>query len=171
MALKEIEVRGEIRTTVEYLVQLLETEEFIENTIDTAWLDGLIQEKSVVVEKPDHLTVVSAAIFKAFQHIEEKTNELKDSFTKGQVSTASITDINFFYTEVAYKDVKYPFQVERIASDIYRLTIAGNTIEARVTQSASGNLLASFGGETHRIFGMEEPLGLRLVLDGVTILM
>jgi len=171
LALKEIEVRGEIRTTVEYLVQLLETEEFIENTIDTAWLDGLIQEKSVVVEKPDHLTVVSAAIFKAFQHIEEKTNELKDSFTKGQVSTASITDINFFYTEVAYKDVKYPFQVERIASDIYRLTIAGNTIEARVTQSASGNLLASFGGETHRIFGMEEPLGLRLVLDGVTILM
>jgi acetyl-CoA carboxylase/biotin carboxylase 1 len=26
-------------------------------------------------------------------------------------------------------------------------------------------------GETHRIFGMDEPLGLRLVLDGVTVLM
>ena len=45
LALKEIEVRGEIRTTVEYLVQLLETDEFKQNTIDTSWLDGLIKEK------------------------------------------------------------------------------------------------------------------------------
>jgi acetyl-CoA carboxylase/biotin carboxylase 1 len=50
LALKEIEVRGEIRTTVEYLVQLLETKEFIENTIDTSWLDGIIKEKSVQIE-------------------------------------------------------------------------------------------------------------------------
>jgi len=44
---QEIEVRGDIRTTVEYLVQLLETPAFKENTIDTSWLDGLIREKSV----------------------------------------------------------------------------------------------------------------------------
>jgi acetyl-CoA carboxylase / biotin carboxylase 1 len=69
LALKEIEVRGEIRTTVEYLVQLLETKAFIENTIDTSWLDGLIKEKSVKIEVPDHLTVTSAAIFRAFQHV------------------------------------------------------------------------------------------------------
>merc|ERR1712127_886279 len=57
------------------------------------------------------------------------------------------------------------------AKDIYRLTINGNSIDARVTQTAEGALLATFGGETHRIFGMEEALGLRLVLDGSTILM
>ena len=90
---------------------------------------------------------------------------------KGQVSTSGIPGINSFNTEVAYKDVKYPFHVERLANDIYRLTISGNVIDARVTETAEGALLATFGGETHRIFGMEEPLGLRLVLDGVTILM
>ena len=74
LALKEIEVRGEIRTTVEYLVQLLETKEFIENTIDTSWLDGLIREKAVKVEMPDDLTVVSAGIFKAFQHVKVRFN-------------------------------------------------------------------------------------------------
>lgn len=41
----ENKVQGEIRTTVEYLVQLLETGEFKENNIDTSWLDGLIREK------------------------------------------------------------------------------------------------------------------------------
>jgi acetyl-CoA carboxylase/biotin carboxylase 1 len=61
--------------------------------------------------------------------------------------------------------------VERLADDVYRLTLGNNQIEARVTETAEGALLATFGGETHRIFGMDEPLGLRLVLDGNTILM
>lgn len=69
LALKEIEVRGEIRTTVEYLVELLETDDFIENKIDTSWLDGIIKEKSIQVGQPDDLTVTAAAIFRAFQHV------------------------------------------------------------------------------------------------------
>jgi acetyl-CoA carboxylase/biotin carboxylase 1 len=171
LALKEIEVRGEIRTTVEYLVQLLETKEFIDNTIDTSWLDGLIKEKTVKVEKPDHLTVTSAAVFKAFQHVQDQTKEVEEALTKGQVSTSGIPTINSFNVEIAYKDVKYPFHVERLANDIYRLSCAGSIIDARVTNTAEGAILATFGGEIHRIFGMDEPLGLRLVLDGVTILM
>jgi len=48
LALKEIKVRGKIRTTVEYLVELLETGAFKENTIDTSWLDGIIWDKSCI---------------------------------------------------------------------------------------------------------------------------
>ena len=79
--------------------------------------------------------------------------------------------MNAFNIEVAYKDIKYPFHVVRLAEDVYRLSVGDSVIEARVTETAEGALLATFGGETHRIFGMDEPLGLRLVLDGVTILM
>jgi acetyl-CoA carboxylase/biotin carboxylase 1 len=134
LALKEIEVRGEIRTTVEYLVQLLETKEFVENTIDTSWLDGLIQEKSVQVEKPEHLTVVSAAIFKAYQHVEDQTAEIMQSFEKGQVSTSSIPGLNSFTLEVAFKDVRYNFHVERLAEDVYRFNLGSNGIDVRVTR-------------------------------------
>lgn len=45
LALKELSIRGDFRTTVEYLIKLLETEDFIENRFDTAWLDKLIMEK------------------------------------------------------------------------------------------------------------------------------
>jgi len=171
LALKEIEVRGEIRTTVEYLVQLLETKEFIDNTIDTAWLDGLIKEKSVQIKTPPHLVVTSAAVFRAFQHVSTQTEEVKESLRKGQVSTSGIPGINSFDMEIAFEDTKYSFHVDRTSADVYHLTLNGNVIEARVTQTAEGGLLATFGGVTHRILGMEEPLGLRLVLDGVTILM
>jgi len=170
-ALKEIEVRGEIRTTVEYLVQLLETPEFKSNSIDTAWLDGLIKEKSVYVEKPPHLVVMSAAVLKAFEHVKDETAAMVESFEKGQVGIGGIAGINNFNLEIAYKDIRYTFRVERTAADAYRFTINGHSIDARVTLNAEGALLANFGGETHRIFGRDEPLGLRLVLDGVTVLM
>ena len=171
LALKEIEVRGEIRTTVEYLVELLETPEFKENTIDTSWLDGIIKEKSVQIERPPHLTVLSAAIFRAYEHVQELSSELIDSFTKGQVATGTIPQINDFPVEIAYQDTKYEFQVSRAGNDIYRFTLNGVVYDVRVIKTAEGALLASFGGETHRILGQEEPLGLRLNLDGATILM
>ena len=171
LALKEIEVRGEIRTTVEYLVQLLETKKFKENTIDTAWLDGIIREKSVSVQQPPHLVVASAAIMKAHEHVKNASEEVKESFRKGQVSTSGIPGINSFDLEIAYQDTKYPFHIDRISNDVYRLTLNGISFDAQITVTAEGALLATFGGETHRIFGMDEPLGLRLSVDGVTILM
>lgn len=45
VALKELSIRGDFRTTVEYLINLLETERFQNNDIDTGWLDHLIAEK------------------------------------------------------------------------------------------------------------------------------
>ncbi|KAL3817779.1 hypothetical protein ACHAXA_002423 [Cyclostephanos tholiformis] len=171
LALKEMEVRGDIRNSVEYLVKLLETEDFKQNTIDTSWLDGLIKEKTVSVEMPPHLLVVGAAVFKASEHVKKTTEQVKESFRKGQLSTSDIPGINSFNIEVAYLDTKYPFHVERVSPDVYRFTLAGNVIDVEVTTTAEGALLATFGGEKHRIFGMDEPLGLRLSLDGNTILM
>lgn len=48
VALKELSIRGDFRTTVEYLIKLLETQSFQHNTIDTGWLDRLISEKMQV---------------------------------------------------------------------------------------------------------------------------
>ena len=45
VALKEISSRGDFRTTVEYLIKLLEAEAFEKNTFNTGWLDMLIRSK------------------------------------------------------------------------------------------------------------------------------
>ncbi|ESO82117.1 hypothetical protein LOTGIDRAFT_176308, partial [Lottia gigantea] len=52
IALKELSIRGDFRTTVEYLIKLLETDAYQQNYITTGWLDRLIAEK-VQAEKPD----------------------------------------------------------------------------------------------------------------------
>ena len=51
LALKELSIRGDFRTTVEFLVTLLETEQFHSNQINTGWLDQLIAEKVGGAEK------------------------------------------------------------------------------------------------------------------------
>lgn len=58
VALKELSIRGDFRTTVEYLITLLETESFQQNNIDTAWLDLLIAER-IRSDKPDVLLAVT----------------------------------------------------------------------------------------------------------------
>jgi len=45
IALKELSIRGDFRTTVEYLIKLLETPSFQDNSFNTGWLDKLIAEK------------------------------------------------------------------------------------------------------------------------------
>ncbi|GMH72279.1 hypothetical protein TrLO_g4355 [Triparma laevis f. longispina] len=171
LALKEIEVRGEIRTTVEYLVELLETEEFKQNTIDTSWLDGILKEKSVSVTQPPHLVVTSAAIYRAFQHINKVSFDIKESLTKGQTSLSDVNNMNSFPVEIAYLDTKYNFDVTRLSPDVLNLAINGQNVQVKIRENPDGSLVANFGGEPHRIVGMDEPLGLRLSLDGVTILM
>lgn len=55
LALKEISIRGDFRTTVEYLVQLLEHEYFSKNIIDTGWLDYLISKQVQVSNRPGYI--------------------------------------------------------------------------------------------------------------------
>lgn len=77
IALKELSIRGDFRTTVEYLITLLETDSFQQNKIDTAWLDILIADR-VQSEKPDTilgvvcgaLHVADQAILNAFQNFQ-----------------------------------------------------------------------------------------------------
>jgi len=171
LALKEVEVRGEIRTTVEYLVELLEMEAFKKNTIDTSWLDGLIREKSVVIDIEPHSVVVSAVITRAFEYFNKKSAEFVGMLEKGQLLLTGLNAVNKFNTEVVFEGTKYKFAVERTSSDTYILTINGQQIGVSVRQQPDGSLIAKYGGETHTMFGQEEALGLRLRLDGKTILL
>ncbi len=50
LALKELSIKGDFRTTVEYLVTLLETDDFNNNTIDTGWLDQMIRREVKVCD-------------------------------------------------------------------------------------------------------------------------
>lgn len=82
IALKELSIRGDFRTTVEYLITLLETKSFQENSIDTAWLDVLIAER-MQAEKPDVLLgVISGALHVADRNISNSFGNFQQSLER-----------------------------------------------------------------------------------------
>jgi len=85
VALKELSIRGDFRTTTEYLIKLLEFKAFEENTITTGWLDTLITER-LTAERPDTtLAVICGAITKAQLQFDSCVSEFKAVLQKGQV--------------------------------------------------------------------------------------
>jgi len=171
LALKSVEIRGVIRNPVEYLVELLETDEFKENRIDTGWLDGILKAKSVSVPMNTPRLVLAAVIFRAHAAIKEKTAELCASMAKGQLSTATVKDLVRFPSVITYEGLKYDFSIAKSGPETFALQINGQTVTAKVREQPDGTLLAAFGGATRKVFGAEEPLGLRIICDGVTCLM
>ena len=84
VALKELSIRGDFRTTVEYLIKLLETPAFEDNTITTGWLDELISATSLLPSVPiPMLAALSGAVTKAHLASEECIAEYRKGSREG----------------------------------------------------------------------------------------
>ncbi|KAK7068522.1 hypothetical protein SK128_027163 [Halocaridina rubra] len=106
IALKELSIRGDFRTTVEYLITLLETDKFQENTIDTGWLDQLIAAQ-VKGKKPDTMmAVICASVLIADSTVQDAVNHFQSSLEKGQVlplkSLSNEVDVDLISDGVKY---------------------------------------------------------------------
>ena len=128
LALKGMVVRGEIRTAVEYLVQLLETEDFKSNNIDTSWLDGIIKEKSIAMKEDPHTIVASAVLYRAFRMVQAEEAAFKEFWQKGQTATQGVERLTEFPMEITYQDIKYSFTEKRRGPDSLLLSLGGEDV-------------------------------------------
>ncbi|KAJ7623271.1 acetyl CoA carboxylase [Roridomyces roridus] len=159
VALKELSIRGDFRTTVEYLIKLLELEAFRNNTITTGWLDSLISSK-LTAERPDAtLAVVCGAVTKAFLASEACWTEYKQ-----------ILDKTVFGVEFIYENVRYSFTVARSSMHAWTLYLNGGSTMIGARPLADGGLLVSLDGRSHSIYWREEVGAMRLMVDAKTCL-
>ncbi|KAI8377671.1 acetyl-CoA carboxylase [Radiomyces spectabilis] len=170
IALKELSIRGDFRTTVEYIIRLLETPDFEENTINTGWLDMLISKK-LTAERPDTmLAVFCGAVTKAHSMSVECWQQYKLSLEKGQVpSKESLKTV--FSVDFIYENVRYNFTVTRSAPGIYTLYLNGTKTQVGIRDLSDGGLLVSLGGKSHTTYSREEVQATRLMIDGKTCLL
>lgn len=170
VALKELSIRGDFRTTVEYLIKLLETPAFEDNTITTGWLDELISKK-LTAERPDPMiAVVCGAVTRA--HIASDTcmTEYKTSLEKGQVPSKDMLK-TVFPIDFIYEGQRYKFTATRSSLDSYTLFINGSRCSVGVRALADGGLLVLLGGKSHSIYWKEEVGATRVSVDGKTCLL
>ncbi|PHJ25261.1 acetyl- carboxylase acc1 [Cystoisospora suis] len=172
LGLKRVDVRGEIRTPLEYLVRLLENEDFIENRIDTAWLDGLIKQRKSVEKQVDQAHVVLAAVlFRGIKAIKDKEQRVLAALQRGQRYIHGLPSLHRVNQEITYQDQRFKFTVTRTGPQLYRLQLNKQSVECGVREQADGSFIVLFpNARSHKFNGREEPLGLRLQVDGTTVL-
>lgn len=170
VALKELSIRGDFRTTVEYLIKLLETPAFENNKITTGWLDELIS-KQLTAERPDpYLAVICGAVTKAHILSEEGIKEFRSSLEKGQAPTRDVLK-SIFALDFIYEKHRYKFTATRSAEDAYTLFINGSRVDVGVRALSDGGLLVSVGGKSHNVYWKEEVGATRLSVDSKTCLL
>ncbi|XP_028335696.1 acetyl-CoA carboxylase 2 isoform X2 [Physeter macrocephalus] len=167
VALKELSIRGDFRTTVEYLTNLLETESFQNNDIDTSWLDNLIAEK-VQAEKPDiMLGVVCGALNVADSMFRTCMTDFLHSLERGQVLPADSL-LNIVDVELIYGGVKYILKVARQSPTMFVLIMNGCHIEIDAHRLNDGGLLLSYSGSSYTTYLKEEVDSYRITIGNKT---
>ncbi|KAK3331762.1 acetyl-CoA carboxylase [Cercophora scortea] len=170
VALKELSIRGDFRTTVEYLIKLLETEAFEDNTITTGWLDELISNK-LTAERPDTmLAVVCGAVTKGHIASESCMAEFRAGLEKGQVPSKDILK-TVFPIDFIYEGHRYKFTVTRSSADSYHLFINGSKCTVGVRALSDGGLLVLLNGRSHNVYWKEEVAATRISVDSKTCLL
>jgi len=167
MALRELSIRGDIRTTVEYLAHMLEEPDFRSNAINTSWLDTRIGAK-VRTAKPDSLlTAMLGAVCRAHATFSKRTHDYVGHLERGQYPPPSLTSVDD-NVELIYDSVKYSLHTSLSGPSTVTLACNGSWVQADFHPLADGGLLVSMGGRAHLVYAKEESGGLRLVLDGAT---
>ncbi|OCT94491.1 hypothetical protein XELAEV_18012163mg [Xenopus laevis] len=167
LALKELSIRGDFRTTVEYLIKLLETESFQHNRIDTGWLDRLISEK-VQAERPDAmLGVVCGALHVADVNFRNSVSNFLHSLERGQVLLAH-TLLNTVDVELIYEGEKYVLKVTRQSPNSYVVIMNNSCVEVDVHRLSDGGLLLSYDGSSYTTYMKEEVDRYRITIGNKT---
>ncbi|XP_014612049.1 PREDICTED: acetyl-CoA carboxylase isoform X3 [Polistes canadensis] len=167
IALKELSIRGDFRTTVEYLITLLETESFQQNTIDTSWLDVLIAER-VKSDKPDVLLAVTCgAIHIADRTITAAFTGFQTSLEKGQVQGSNDLN-NFVDVELVNDGYKYKVEAAKSGPNSYFLVLNSSYKEVEIHRLSDGGLLLSMDGASYTTYMKEEVDRYRIIIGNQT---
>ncbi|GFP84525.1 acetyl-coa carboxylase 1 [Phtheirospermum japonicum] len=94
LGLKEIQIRGEIRTNVDYTIDLLHALDYKENKIHTGWLDSRIAMRVRAERPPWYLSVVGGALYKAAASSAATVSEYVGYLEKGQIPPKHISLVN-----------------------------------------------------------------------------
>uniref|UniRef100_A0A0D6R0K3 Uncharacterized protein n=1 Tax=Araucaria cunninghamii TaxID=56994 RepID=A0A0D6R0K3_ARACU len=170
LGLKEIHIRGEIRTNVDYTVDLLHAPEYRDNKIHTGWLDSRIAMRVRGERPPWYISVVGGALYKASTMSAARVSEYIGYLEKGQIPPKNISLVNSIVS-LNIEGSKYTIEMIRGGPGSYRLRLNQSGVEAEIHTLRDGGLLMQLDGNSHVIYAEEEAAGTRLLIDGRTCLL
>ncbi|KAJ6730387.1 hypothetical protein OIU85_021209 [Salix viminalis] len=170
LGLKEIQIRGEIRTNVDYTIDLLHASDYRDNKIHTGWLDSRIAMRVRAERPPWYLSVVGGALYKASASSAAVVSDYIGYLEKGQIPPKHISLVNS-QVSLNIEGSKYTIDMVREGPGSYKLRMNKSELEVEIHTLRDGGLLMQLDGNSHVIYAEEEAAGTRLLIDGRTCLL
>jgi acetyl-CoA carboxylase / biotin carboxylase 1 len=191
LALKELSIRGDISTTVDYISKLIELDDFVANNIDTSWLDAIIKENvegmgaaegslkyraSVNTQTlSDHMYVILAATICAYDSCAAKEKQFIDLCDKGQLPPRSLLSVKQT-VELILSKIKYKLSCTRSGQNSFTIALDendSNKISTNVRVLSDGGYLIEIGGTSHVAYLASKPdvsTGMRMNVGGKNVM-
>ena len=176
VALKELTIRGDIRTTTEYIIKLMQSVDFTNNNIDTDWLDGRIAnraqlsiEEDKLYGQPPELVAVCGAALQGYQHFETRDQNYIQDLSVGQVPSIDYYLKPEVSIDLIFNNIKYATTITQVSEGGMEVKCNGSGMLIQVRQQTCGGYLLNVAGKSHLAYSRVEPDGaLRMTLDGNT---
>nr|CDS18174.1 acetyl coenzyme A carboxylase 1 [Echinococcus granulosus] len=168
LALRELLIRGDFRTTVEYLIKILESDAYTRNEIDTAWLDRLIAQKDRP-DKPDVLLgVMCTALHIGYNALEKANKTFHAHVERGQfIPTNELS--NIVDVTLIADGIKYVLQVIRTGKTSFHLITNGGLQSVELLRMSGDGLLINHESSSYMTYCQEDAQGYRTVIDNRTV--
>ncbi|MEW5311712.1 MAG: hypothetical protein WDW38_003401 [Sanguina aurantia] len=190
VALRDVVIRGEIRTNVDYTLDMLTSPDFVSNHLNTGWLDARIAAHvKGSLTLPWHLTVIAGAVVRAAGHVNARRAEYLGYLTKGQLPPARLSLVTFS-EKLVIDGFKYNVSVTRRSPTTYNVELGAPVgkaspahratqqqqqqqqgVDVIMRQMAGGGFLMQLDGESHMVHLEEEAMGTRLLIGSTTVLL
>jgi acetyl-CoA carboxylase/biotin carboxylase 1 len=191
LALKELSIRGDISTTVDYISKLIEFEDFVNNNIHTGWLDNIIKEnvdgiataeslldKRTATAKVNtlhsHTYAVIGASIVAFDICNDGEKKFLDLLEKGQLPPRSLIKMTHV-VELILAGTKYKLCCTRNSPHNFSISVLGDEtkcVVAHVRVLSDGGYLIDIGGNSHVAYLTNKPdsaTGMRVNVGGANV--
>ena len=188
LALKELSIRGDISTTVDYISKLIELEDFVDNHIDTAWLDGIIKQnvdgigafeggktESTTAVHPHNYVLIGATI-SAFELFKDEETQFIELLKKGQLPPQNLLSMQQDI-ELILDGVKYKLNCERNGPSKFTISMASDlalgSVETNVRVLSDGGYLIDVEGASQVAYLTNRgdvATGMRINVAGVNVL-
>lgn len=167
MALRNLVIRGEIRTSSPYVLELLETPAFRDCDVSTAWLDGLIAKRAA--EAPTqhgiHTALIAANIFRSLRTFQQNMDRYLSFLTAGHVPSTEYLS-NYQVESYVSRGAKYTVSSGRVSEQEYALCLNGSIVHVPYRILKSGALQLTVGAKTVVAYVEKEPNNLRVTIGG-----
>ena len=175
VALKEVQIRGDIRTTMEYIIKLMQSDDFVGNKINTDWLDGRIARHKEIAKEdaakycpsPEIIATCGASL-QGFKHFERSGIDFIDMLNVGQIPPKDMLSPTVVI-DLIYDNVKYHTSILQSGANSVTVECNGSQQHVSIKALADGGYLLNVGGKSHLVYSVPESGGsLRMILDGHT---